>query len=337
MENKNKNLGLEILRTILCFWVVMIHCSRSNNFFLKYFFKKKFHVPTFMIISFYFFFKNISLGKINKIKERIIRITFPYIMWPLIIFIINNFFFKNFGLNIIQNNLSLKKLLLQFLFGRVFYRIFWFQFNLIFLTLLFSIIYYLFINKFLFILQIFGIISYYFQYSYLNYNLFSKYQSFISYSLGTILEMLPFSIAGFTFGSINLILLLSSYRKRTIFFSLIIIIFLFKYDIFMLIKGFFYPGIELNLGATFLFSLFSIILVEPKMKKKLYFIIGSLTKYTGGIYYLHILLRNYLKKKILLVKNKTISGSIIIYIICYFICFIGIIIFKKTKLKYLFY
>ena len=48
-------------------------------------------------------------------------------------------------------------------------------------------------------------------------DLFNKYQSFISYSLGTILEMMPFSVAGFTYGSLNLIHLLSSYRKRTIY------------------------------------------------------------------------------------------------------------------------
>ena len=131
--------------------------------------------------------------------------------------------------------------------------------------------------------------------------------------------MVPFAVTGFTLGSLNLINLLSDNRNRALFFLLPIIIFIFKYDIFIIVKGFFYPGIEQNLGATFLFSFFSIILVKSKINKKLYIFIENLTNYTGGMYYLHILLRNYLKKKILVVKNKTILGSIIIYVICYFL------------------
>lgn len=168
MRKNFKNLGLEILRAILCFWVVIIHCSKNDNFLLEILFKKKFHVPTFMFIAFYFFFENLSFRKISKIKERLIRLVIPYILWPLIFFIINNIFFTYFGFSLFQKKLSLKILILQFIFGRIFYRIFWFHFNLIFLTLLFLIIYYTFINKFLLILQIIGIISYYLQYSYLN-------------------------------------------------------------------------------------------------------------------------------------------------------------------------
>lgn len=338
MKQNIKNLGLEILRAILCFWVVINHCSKSNhNFLLKILFKKKFHVPSFMIISFYFFFKNLSLRNINKTKERFIRITIPYILWPLIFFITNNIFFTFFGFGFYKKKLSLKILLLQFIFGRIFYRIFWFQFNLIILSLLFSIIYYIFINKYLLIIQIIGIISYYFQYSFFNYNLFIIYKPTIGYSLGNMSEMMPSAVTGFTFGSLNLIYLFISYRWRIIFFSIPIFFFLIKYNIFLGILGFYYPGIEFNLGASILFIFFSIIIVKPIMNKNLYLIIEILTQYTGGIYYLHILLRNILKKKLLLVRNKTILGSIIIYIICYTICFFGIIIFKKTKLKYLFY
>ena len=149
--------------------------------------------------------------------------------------------------------------------------------------------------------------------------------------------MIPFAVMGLTFGSLNLIHILSFYKRKAIFFCLVIIVFLFKFNMFFVIKGIFYPGIERNLGAIILFSLFSIITVKSVINEKIFLIIGRLTKYTGGIYYLHVFIKFYLKKKISLVKKKTISGCIIIYIFCYFICFIGIIIFKKTKLKYLFY
>ena len=51
-RNSNKiNLDVELLRKILCFWVIVFHFGGKNNKIkiLKTFF----HVPTFMIISFY--------------------------------------------------------------------------------------------------------------------------------------------------------------------------------------------------------------------------------------------------------------------------------------------
>ena len=64
--------------------------------------------------------------------------------------------------------------------------------------------------------------------------------------------------------------------------------------------------------------------------------ITKITSYTQGIYCLHELIRDYLKIKISIVQNKTINGCFIIYLTAYFISFIGEVIFKKTKLKYLF-
>jgi hypothetical protein len=62
-----------------------------------------------------------------------------------------------------------------------------------------------------------------------------------------------------------------------------------------------------------------------------------ITNYTGGIYYLYIVVLNIFKNKILFIGNKTMFGGFTIYLISYFICFIGERIFGKTKLKNLFY
>ena len=60
-KNINKNLGIELLRMVLSFWVVLFHCLRLNNRYLRNIIKKKvFHVPTFILISFYFLYKNLS-------------------------------------------------------------------------------------------------------------------------------------------------------------------------------------------------------------------------------------------------------------------------------------
>ena len=70
--------------------------------------------------------------------------------------------------------------------------------------------------------------------------------------------------------------------------------------------------------------------------KKINQLIIVITNYTGGVYYLHTKIQDILSPKLLIIKNKTLIGCLLNYIICYNICLIGIKIFGKTKLKYLF-
>ena len=86
-SNKNKkiNYSLELLRLILSFWVVLHHCCKYVG---KY--KGRFHVPTFMIMSFYFYYNTLKTKTIIKIKQRFQRISIPYIIWPTSTLIINN-------------------------------------------------------------------------------------------------------------------------------------------------------------------------------------------------------------------------------------------------------
>ena len=71
----NKNYGLQILRMIMSFWVVLNHIYRTKNKMLNnLIIEHRFHVPTFIIISFYFLFNNISKRDINKIYNRLERL-----------------------------------------------------------------------------------------------------------------------------------------------------------------------------------------------------------------------------------------------------------------------
>ena len=82
---KKINYNFELLRLILCLWVVFQHCCRNVNRF-----KGKFHVPTFMIMSFYFYYNTLKTKNIAKIKQRFQRILIPYIIWPIFILYLNN-------------------------------------------------------------------------------------------------------------------------------------------------------------------------------------------------------------------------------------------------------
>ena len=81
-----RNIGLEILRMLLCFWVVLFHSiNHSNDFILNYIVKKKFHVPCFFFISFYYFFPIIKDRNSTKMKLRLERLSLPYFIWPVFI------------------------------------------------------------------------------------------------------------------------------------------------------------------------------------------------------------------------------------------------------------
>lgn len=103
-------------------------------------------------------------------------------------------------------------------------------------------------------------------------------------------------------------------------------------DIMMEPKYFFlYPGIILNIGGIFLFIIFGLIPIYLTKNEIFINIMRKITKYTGGIYYLH-----WFVKILFIKKRTTFLGCITIYIFCYFICSIGNYIFGKTKFKFLF-
>jgi len=94
-HNKNisdKNLGIQVLRTILCLWVVFFHCLNIKYAYKKkyaFIFTKFYHVPCFTFISFYFN-ANIFIQKnCKKIIIRLQRLLIPYFIYPISIWIIN--------------------------------------------------------------------------------------------------------------------------------------------------------------------------------------------------------------------------------------------------------
>ena len=116
--------GIEILRVILCFWVIAYHYSGIKIQFKYKIITHFYHVPTFFFISFYLTYKIFIQKSIIKIKQRFERLIIPYTTIP-IIFLIIKFFSSNFKKNI-------KKILL-IIYTIVFGIIFFFQKKIIYL------------------------------------------------------------------------------------------------------------------------------------------------------------------------------------------------------------
>ena len=325
-NNKKVNLGIEILRTILCFWVLCFHSLKKEkiNYLLFYITKTKFyHVPCFSFLSFFFTYNIFAERNIIKAKKRLERLLIPFILWPIIIFAIDNITNHRFIISWYQ-------LKIQIIFGTQFMIPLWYLFSIIILTIFFFILSTIFKNKFLFLLQLLAIISYFVQYSNF-YKLFKEYKQKVKAPILDTLNLLPISVFGLSFSSSRIVEILESNKNISILFSYILIYFLFKYKIFVDLGGF--RGIDHIFASLFFFTGFYPLPLENinlQIKK----IIKRVTSFTNGIYCLH-------GKMILFVKTKlhlrgTFKSCIIIYLFSYFFSFIGITILGKTKLKYLF-
>ena len=336
----NKNYGLEILRMILCFWVVLFHCLRKtdNNIILN-FKRKMFHVPSFFFISFYFIFPIIREKNTNKMILRLERLLIPYLFWPLITYAINNLLFLYYKRSRFNRLLTLYELFEQLITGRKFYVQFWFLSNLLLITIfLFILSFFLAINIFLKILQAIGIISYFLQYSTYNYIFFDNYKDCISHSLGHIIETFPMAITAFIINKYNIPNRMKSIRYTIILYCILGNYFIYNYKIFSEIQKYGhkynYNGLEKNIFAMFSFFVFYLIPIEYIKSNKLIIFINIVSKYTQGIYCLHPI-ANYFATNIIHIK-KTFNGCLIIYLISYLMSFTGDKISFKTRAKLLF-
>ena len=330
---KEFNIGIAVLRVFLSFMVVMDHIYNKQKIknYLRFLY---YHIPSFFLISFYFTYRTLSSFNIPKVKLRIERLLIPYFSWCTISWIIRNIFCY-----ILKKNCrySLTDYIINLLNGHIFNVVLWFQNILILVTFIFLIIIYAFKRYYLFILILLGIIAYLFQYSGANYYFFNKYFS-VHYRLtfGRFAEAFPNAVTGFIFASTDILNNLKKKKILTIFYSLLILIIITKYNIFNEIKTFKYGGIRLNIAASCIFLIFS--LISFKIRGKfINNIILQFTKYTAGIYFTHYLIgKVILYKSIKLIEDGTIKGCALVYLISYIVCFIGANIFKKTKFRHLF-
>ena len=326
IKNKTINLGIQILRVILCFWVISFHSlnSKKINYFLFYITKTRFfHVPCFSFISFFFAFNILSEINIIKVKGRLQRLLIPYIIWPIIVFITNNIFDK-------KGKISLYNLKIQLILGSQFMIPLWFLFSSIMLTMIFFFLSYTLKKNFLFVCQLLMIFSYMAQYSYFH-QYFIIFNDNVRFSLLGTFSIFPICITGFIMASLNILNILREHRIKTLLFSYLSIYFLLKYDVFIDLGG--HKGIMNNFAALSFFFGFYLLPFEH-INSKLRIIIKSITNYTNGIYCLQSQIIPFSRK--LVYFNGTLKGCIMIYLISFIISFIGNKLLHQTKLKYLF-
>ena len=156
---------------------------------------------------------------------------------------------------------------------------------------------------------------------------FLRYNSLISFSIQPIAGTYICCLIGFYLSLIKIFDIVNNNIKKYIFLLFLYLLFLIKY---------FHIYIRI-IFAKWIFSacLFVSFAILPfgKIKNNIFFFICQISRYTGGIYYLHIYINSILEEYILF---KFTHGTIQLCIINYLICFIGTKFLKNTNFKYLF-
>jgi len=326
-KKKEIYVGIQLLRILFSFHILVFHCINRQ----MYQYKSKIikfiinnvgiDLVTFFIISFFLSYKCFSSRNIIKIKQRFKRLLIPYIAWPIIFCIIN---FQKY---------KFKDLFYQLLIGNGIHFIFWFQFNIIFISLIFSIIIFLSKKRFYMYLFFIGIICYLLKnYAYYS-NFFSNYNYIVVFPIRPIISSYIYSIFGFYLYTTNITGKLRKYKKKA---TILCVIILYLYIYY---KKLFTPNflIILNIICSYdLLILFSIFPFEKLDNTKFNDIIIKLGNYSAGIYYLHPKIQSFLLYFSNKMKSRTIIVCIINYLICNIICFIGLKTFRNSSLRYLF-
>jgi len=335
-KRKNFNIGIEFLRIILSFLIVVyhVHSRKEKSLVLNFtLYFLNFYTSTFFLMSFYFSFKSLSSKDINIIKERLQRIILPYIFWPIIIFLDKNIY--NY-INHQHMQYSIGNLIVQLIVGRKINDVFWFQFNLIFISTFIILVLLIFSKKksyyFLIIILFFSIV---FNYKGYNQKIFSLYNITIYHSIGRLSIYYIYAIIGFFLGSYNILGKLQIYKfKINLFFPIFLYLFKEHKKIYQLLpKGLFLINCIFIIG---LFISFGCIPFDCIFNKKLSFWINKLTGFTGGIYYIHFFIYECCKRFSIVMRKTNLKACIIVYLLSYLINLFFYNIFQKTKIKYLF-
>lgn len=338
--NKKYNIGLSLLRLIMCFMVVLCHCwnAEDTQGILSFFqWMRGFAVPVFMMMSFILVQKSLVIHDGKKIIRRFERLLIPQFGWTLIYWIalyINSVLLQK------QFDIGISDVVWQMFLGHSpkLNATMWYQVDLIFLTFLFLVIIVIFKRNYEVILWILSIVALFIQYSQIN-MIFESWRYEVKYPIGRLAEMLPIAVAGFMISDSELLEKLINKRLVVILASISMIWLDKNYGFFSPVSGYGYSGIRMIVIAMSFIALFYVIPFE-KVNGKMKCAISFLTKYTMGIYCMHRLISTFLAEIIsnfkIGITISSFSYCILVYIVCFVCAWIGDILLGKTKLKVLF-
>lgn len=319
LKDRQYNYGLALLKIWMCFEVVCCHFGNGNeNFVLMNILWKGVvtfrtcAVPCFVIMTFYFASETFSVNSKSAILKRMKRLFLPNLLWAIIyifaIWISQDFYvISEFGWS--------KAFILQVLLGHVYNQTMWFQVDLIWLTCFYYVLYKMFGKKeklLKSVLMIIGAISIVLQYSGTNYRIFGWLPDYSKYTLGRIIEIIPYSVVGLMWKK-------DSVQQNSLWdlvlwtFLIVISYYVDKIDI--LENTFGYAGLGLFLIGYCVTKQFNE-LNCLKISKKWQMVIKKVSSVTMGCYFMHRLVGNIIMYANLnIINTSPLIRCIVIFVV----------------------
>lgn len=330
---KNYNLGIEILRLLLCFLVVVCHFWSSGDGDLRGWksalaWIRGYAVPAFMVMSFYFCEPKLEEKNWKAIWRRIGKLYIPLAGWAVIYFVIYRV--------IRVDGIRWSDLLWQASLGHsTLNQTMWFQVDLILLTLLFALLINIFYN-YKQVLLAAALVAWTLQYSGIN-RAFGILPGEMSFPLGRLCEMLPFAVGGAVLYWIGM----DRIRKHRFFacaVSVVTIGFLYLADVFAPVAGFGYAGIQcLIVGMALVVFFYCLPLENIRHGRRAFHFVSSCSM---GVYCVHRLVARIfaiiLGKVAPSLQLQPLIFCVIVYCISLGISCAGAWVFRGTRLKNLF-
>ena len=341
INRKQKNIGISILKCFLCYLVICCHFWKNDHaqgvyHILEY--GKNIAVPCYIIISLYYTGGVLDGGK-RQLVTRLMRLWIPLIFWtPLYVLgegISNVLVNGNFGIQV-------NDVLWQIVLGSE-YKInssMWFIGNLI---IIYLVLYFLrqavhIISVFLGIEQskdkelyicIIVLLSFFFyiiQYSGILKLMIVRIQvDELKQSLLRLFETFPIATAGYVLYDTRAL----DKRINSKYFALISILYIILvswYECYASVSGFGYGGIDRIISSVILVLLFARVRNINYLVRhdNILRVVNGFTEYTFGIYCLHMIVGQYMIRFLKILTGKelyTLVTCLIIYLLCYMICF----------------
>lgn len=307
------NLGLQLLRTLMSFVVVLDHFwmvdDRACPFYLMPFKHMLYTaVPVFMLLSFLLTWDKFEHATSAWARKRLWRIFLPQLAWAFIYFAV----YAPAGIA------DFTQLLWQIVTGHTINRSMWFQFDLLVITTFFCVVFlyapakcrWYIVAGALYFAEVAT-------YAGLNWMLFGHLRDELCAPLGRIIEMTPYAVIGLFLGRYGVIGRLKQHRTTSIVSLCLIGGFFLRFSVFQPVGGFTYEGTNL-LVAAIVIVLISALLPIENLPEQANAVLSVVSRHTLGIYCCHRLVAYYLYR---FYENRySFSSCIVIYLVSYLVC-----------------
>lgn len=334
MERTKYNLGLELLRALMCYGVVATHFWNPWEFYhltvnipRPLWFvavMRNYAVPVFMLMAFYFATAKFISGDGAWLRARFRRLFVPYWGWSLVTFAVFGLLAFRFPAFAVTG----RDLGWQLLLGtdKAIGSHMWFQSVLIILTALMAGTFRLVRpTRAVWALVILFLLAVAVEYSGLNFKLFSPLVFEAKNPLGRVFPMLSYACVGMLLGlhrtGFRAFGLVERWVVSAIGFAMAAVF--VNFPVFGVPEGFFYRGLNMLSVAVALFAAFGALPTE-RVPEKAARALLAVSRLSMGVYFTHILVGRLLTEfayPLLGFKANCFRGTFLVFAVCWLFCF----------------